>query len=66
MIEYEELGNRIVGKGLAQLLRNPGARWMPRDIAVQDAAPIVTDDKEAGSKTWAKPLKTGDGLVSFS
>jgi hypothetical protein len=35
------------GKGLPQLLGDPTARRMFRDISVQDAPPIMTDDEEA-------------------
>ena len=55
MVEYDELGNSIVGESLAQLLRDPGAGRMTRDIAVQDAATIVADDEEAGSKVRLLP-----------
>ena len=68
MIQYEELGNRFVREGLAQLLRNPGARRMTRDIAVQDAATIVADDEEAvqhaESKRWhRKEVHRGYGFA---
>jgi hypothetical protein len=35
------------GKRLPQLLDDPAARRMLRDVDVQDAPPIMTDDKEA-------------------
>jgi hypothetical protein len=35
------------GKRLAQLLDDPTARRMLRDVNVQDAPPIMTDDEEA-------------------
>ena len=35
------------GKRLAQLLDDPTARRMLRDVDVQDASPIMTDDKKA-------------------
>jgi hypothetical protein len=35
------------GSGLAQLLDDPSARRMLRDVNVQDAPPIMTDDKES-------------------
>ena len=47
MIEYEELGSSIVGEGLAQLLRDPAARRMPREVAVQDATTVMADDEKA-------------------
>jgi hypothetical protein len=47
MIEYEELGDSIVREGLAQLLRDPGARRMASDVEVQNAPAIMTDDEEA-------------------
>jgi hypothetical protein len=47
VVEDEEPGNSIVRESLAQLLRDPAARRMPRDIAMQDAAAIMADDEEA-------------------
>ncbi len=37
----------LKGKRLPQLLDDPTARRMLRDVDVQDAPPIMTDDKEA-------------------
>jgi hypothetical protein len=47
MIEYEKLSSGIVWERLSQLLNDPSARGMPRDMEVQDAATIMADDKEA-------------------
>jgi|HubBroStandDraft_1064217.scaffolds.fasta_scaffold20365_5 hypothetical protein len=47
MIEYEKLRRGVVWERLSQLLNDPSARGMPRDMEVQDAAPIMADDKEA-------------------
>jgi hypothetical protein len=38
---------RFKGKCLAQLLDDPTASWMLRDVNVQDAPPIMADDEEA-------------------
>jgi hypothetical protein len=47
MIEYQKLRSGIVWERLSQLLNDPSARGMPRDMEVQDAATIMADDKEA-------------------
>jgi hypothetical protein len=47
VIENEKLGVRFIGKSFAQLLYNPGAGRMACDVEVQNATPIMTDDKEA-------------------
>src|SRR5664279_2788329 len=47
VVEQEKPGRGIVGKSFSQLLHDPGAGGMPRDIEVQDAAAIMTDDEEA-------------------
>jgi hypothetical protein len=46
VIEEEELGNRVVRKGLAQLLHNPGTRGMASDVEVQNTASIMAEDEE--------------------
>src|SRR3989442_4020348 len=46
-IEDEELGSGLVGKRFSQLLNNPGAGRMPREVEMQDAPALVADDKEA-------------------
>ena len=43
----QEPGSRFVGESLAQLLNDPTARGMPRDIEVQYASPTMVDDEEA-------------------
>jgi hypothetical protein len=47
VIENEKFGVRFIGKSFAQLLYNPGAGRMACDVEVQNATPIMTDDKEA-------------------
>ncbi|MGB2602738.1 MAG: hypothetical protein WBC78_04045 [Candidatus Sulfotelmatobacter sp.] len=39
--------SRLIRKSLAQLLDDPTAGRMPRDIEVQNAFPVVDDDEEA-------------------
>src|SRR5213594_3074089 len=46
VVEDEELCRRLVGKGFAQLLHDPGAGGMPSDVEVQNAPPIMANDKE--------------------
>jgi len=46
-VKDEIIGYRVVGKGLAKLLSHPGAGGVLRHIEMQDAAPVVRDDKEA-------------------
>lgn len=36
----------IVRKGLPQLLRHPGTRWMPGHIAVKNSPPVVRNDEK--------------------
>ena len=58
MIEDQELGCELVGKSVPQLLHNPGARGMPGDVEVQDAAAVVTNDEKAIEKA---KIQGGDG-----
>jgi len=46
-IENEEARSRIKRECLPQLLNNPKARGMPRDVAVQNTSAIMADDEEA-------------------
>src|ERR1022692_3582335 len=46
-VEDQVFGLHVIRKGLPQLLGYPGTRRMPGDVAVQDAPPVVADDKEA-------------------
>ena len=46
-IKDQVFGRGFKGKRLPQLLDDPTARRMLRDINVQDAPPIMTDDEEA-------------------
>jgi len=41
-------GRGVIGEGIAQLLGNPGAGWMAGDVEVQHAAPVMSNDEEAG------------------
>ena len=47
VIEDKKLDRGLVGKGLTQLLHNPGTRRMARYIEVKDASPVMSQDKEA-------------------
>src|ERR1035441_7444332 len=46
-VEDEVFGLHVIRKRLPQLLGYPGTRRMLGDVAVQDAPPVVADDKEA-------------------
>src|SRR5215469_1437385 len=46
-IENEEARGRFKRERLPQLLNNPKARGMSRDVAVQNASAIMADDEEA-------------------
>ena len=65
-VEDQKPGWRFVPPGIAQLQYDSQRHLLTGHIAVQNLPPIVADDEEAGSKTWAKLLKTRDGLLSFS
>jgi hypothetical protein len=43
MIENQELGHGLIGKGFPQLLHDPRARGMPGDVEMLDVATVVTD-----------------------
>jgi len=47
MIKDEELGGRLIRKGLAQLLADPGASRMTRNVEVKNAPAVMANDKEA-------------------
>jgi hypothetical protein len=47
VIEEKKLGCGFVRKCLTQLLHNPGTRRMARYIEMEDASPVVSQDKEA-------------------
>src|SRR5215469_10417084 len=66
-IENEEARSRIKRERLAQLLNNPKARGMPRDVAVQNTSAIMADDKEAvehgeGDRGNREEIHRGDGF----
>jgi len=42
---------RVIGKGFAQLLRDPETSRMPSDVAVQDAPAVVGNHEEAVQKS---------------
>jgi hypothetical protein len=46
-IKDQVLVSGFKGKRLAQLLDDPSARRMLRDVNVQDVPPVMTDDEEA-------------------
>jgi len=46
-IEDENLWRGVVRKGIPQLLRYPCAGWMPSDVAVKNAAPMMSDHEKA-------------------
>ena len=47
VVEEKKLGWGFVRKGLPELLHNPGTRGMARYIEVEDASPVVSQNKEA-------------------
>jgi hypothetical protein len=47
VIKDDEPVSRLIRKSFAQLLDDPTAGRMPRDVEVQDAFPVVADDEEA-------------------
>jgi len=66
-IENEEARGRIKWERLPQLLNNPKARGMPRDVAVQNTSAIMADDKEAlehgeGDRGNREEIRRGDGF----
>ena len=57
----------VVWESLAQLLNNPGARWIPGDIEVKNSSPVMRDDEEAiedakGQRRYGKEVHRGDGF----
>jgi hypothetical protein len=66
-IENEEARGRIKRERLPQLLNNPKARGMPRDVAVQNTSAIMADDEEAvehgeGDRGNREEVHRGDGF----
>src|ERR1019366_8147796 len=51
VITDEEWRSRFIGKRFPQLLHNPGARRMARDVEVQDAPAIMANNEEAIEET---------------
>jgi acetyl esterase/lipase len=51
-IKDQVFARRFKWKCLAQLLDDPSARRMLRDVEVQDASTIVADDEEAVGRPW--------------
>ena len=47
MIKDEELGGRLIGKSFSQLLCNPGASGMTRNVEVNNLSPVMANNKEA-------------------
>ena len=57
----------VVSESLAQLLNNPGARWISGDIEVKNPSPVMRDDEEAiedakGQRRYVKEVHRGDGF----
>jgi hypothetical protein len=46
MVEDKEADRRLVRKGFAELLHDPSASGMARDVEVKDTPPIMADQKE--------------------
>ena len=66
-IENEEARGRIKRERLPQLLNNPKARGMPRDVAMQNTSAIMADDEEAvehgeGDRGNREEIHRGDGF----
>ena len=51
VIENEEPRGQFVREGFAQLLHDPGARRMARDVEVEDVPPIMANDEKAVQHT---------------
>jgi hypothetical protein len=47
MIQDEELRGRLIGKSFSQLLCNPGASGMTRNVEVNNLSPVMANNKEA-------------------
>src|ERR1035437_1954220 len=61
-------GCRVVGKCFAQLLNDPGAGWMPGHVEVEDAPPVMRNDKKAiknfeGERWYGEEVHRGYGLA---
>lgn len=59
--------SRIVGECFAQLLGNPRAAWMRRDVEVQHTPPVMGNDEEAvedakSERRHGEEIHGGDGL----
>jgi len=68
VIKDEELGGRLIREGLAQLLGNPGASGMTRNVEVENAPAVMGDDEEAVEKAesdagYGKEVHGGDGFA---
>jgi len=46
VVEDEKFDWRLVRKGFSQLLHDPDARRVTRDVEMENTPPIMTDDKE--------------------
>jgi hypothetical protein len=60
--------SKINGKRLSQLLSNPRARGVTRDIEIQDSPAVVGDDEEAVQHAecegrYGEEIHRGDGLA---
>lgn len=65
-IQDEEPGGRLVRKRLSQLLHDPATGGMTGDVEMENASPIMTDDKEAVQKKPYKRPKVSVGTVKKS
>ena len=68
VIKDEELGGRLIGEGLSQLLGNPGASGMTRNVEVKNAPAVMANDEEAVQKAerdggYGKEVHGGDGFA---
>src|SRR5215831_707502 len=66
-VEDQKPRNRAKRKRLPQLLNNPNARGLPRDVAVQNTSAIMADDEEAvehgeGDRGNREEIHRGDGF----
>ena len=67
-VDDQVVRNRVVGKGLTQLLDNPRAGQVPGDAAAQDSAPIMRDHEEAaqhskGQRRHGKEIHCSNGFA---
>jgi hypothetical protein len=71
VITDEEWRSSFIGKRFPQLLHNPGARRMARDVEVQDAPAVVANNEEAieeteGDRRNGKEIHGRDGFAMIA